>query len=202
VIHVTGNSGIDALLQAREMIRTPVAASPRKTVLVTCHRRENQGELARICATLIRLAAEFPVRILFPLHPNRHIRTAVQAVLGGQENIELLEAVDHPEMVRLIDQSWVLLTDSGGLQEEGTTLGRPVLVMRNVTERIEAGPNVELVGIEPNAILAAVHRLLMDEVHYARMAHAALPFGDGRAGPRIAAAIEDWLAKRTLRIAV
>lgn len=194
-VHVTGNSGIDALLHAASGIIPSIPADGRKTILVTCHRRENQGEpLARICDALKQLVAELPVRVLFLLHLNRHLRAAVAAKLGGQDHIALMEAVGHQQMVRLMHQSWILLTDSGGLQEEGTTLGRPVLVTREVTERVEAGANIELVGTDPVRIVAAVNRLIMDEVLYARMARPALPFGDGHAGPRIAALIEDWLA--------
>ena len=199
-VHVTGNSGIDALFHAGKGMVPILAPDGRKTILATCHRRENQGEpLNRICDALKRLVAEFPVRVLFLLHPNRHLREAVAAKLGGLDHIALTEAVGHERMVRLMRQSWILLTDSGGLQEEGTTLGLPVLVTREVTERIEAGANIELVGTDPVRIVAAVNRLLMDEVHYARMSHPALPFGDGHAGPRIAALIEDWLAGKAAK---
>ena len=197
-VHVTGNSGIDALLHARGPGAGPCPKAERKTILVTCHRRENQAEtLARICVALKRLVAEMPVEIVFPLHPNRHTRLGIEAVLGGTPHITLTEPIPYPDMVRLMEASWLILTDSGGLQEEGPALGRPVLVMRGVTERIEAPANVALVGTEPSAILAAVHRLLMDEVHYARMSRPALPFGDGHAAPRIAILIEDFIAGRT-----
>lgn len=143
-----------------------------------------------------RLVAELPVRIVLPLHPNRHTRAAIQDVLGGTANIALIEPLPYAEMVRQMEASWLILTDSGGLQEEGPALGRPVLVMRGVTERIEAPGNVSLVGTEPGAILSAVHRLLMDEVHYARMSRPVLAFGDGHAAPRIALLIEDFIAGR------
>jgi len=197
-IHITGNSGIDALFLARGTALAPPRDAERKTILVTCHRRENQTEaLASICVALKRLVCELPVEILFPLHPNRHTRRAIQAVLGGTAHITLTEPVPYPEMVRLMEASWLILTDSGGLQEEGPALGRPVLVMRGVTERTEAPANVALVGTDPDAILSAVHGLLMDEVQYARMSRPVLPFGDGRAGPRIAMLIEAYIAART-----
>jgi len=196
-VHVTGNSGIDALLHARGPAAAPCHYAERRTILVTCHRRENRAEtLARICIALKRLVAEMPVDIVFPLHPNRHLRLAVETVLGSTPHITLTEPLPYPDMVRLMEASWLILTDSGGLQEEGPALGRPVLVMRDVTERTEAPANVALVGTEPAAILSAVHRLLMDEVHYARMSRPALPFGDGHAAPRIAILIEDYIAGR------
>lgn len=194
-VHVTGNSGIDALLQACGA--SPPLSEPRarRTILVTCHRRENRCEtLALICTALKRLVAEMPVEIVFPLHLNRHTCAAVEDALRGVEHITLLPPLPYPEMVGLMQSCWLILTDSGGLQEEGPALGRPVLVMRNETERTEAPANVALVGTEPDAILSAVHRLLMDEVHYARMSRPVLPFGDGQAAPRIAILIEDFLA--------
>lgn len=197
-VHVTGNSGIDALLDARRHLSIPpVPASSRKIILATSHRRENDGdELAGICTAMKRLVEELPVEILFLLHSNRHKRRKIETHLTGVPNLRLLAPVSHMEMIELQLRSWAILTDSGGLQEEGPALGRPVLVMREVTERIEAPSNVELVGTQPGLIIAAVHRLLMDEVHYARMARPVLPFGDGRAAPRIAALIEDWLTDR------
>lgn len=195
-VHVTGNSGIDALFHARAAAAPPSPpASARRTILVTCHRRENQGApLVRICGALKRLVAAFPVQIVFPLHPNRHIRAAVERELSGVPNIDLIPPIGHSEMVRRILGCWLILTDSGGLQEEGPALGRPVLVMRDLTERVEAPANVELVGTRQVGIVAAVNRLLMNDVHYARMAQPALPFGDGQAAPRIAELVEGWLS--------
>jgi UDP-N-acetylglucosamine 2-epimerase (non-hydrolysing) len=196
-VHVTGNTGIDAVLCVAETLAPATALAGPRTIIVTCHRRENQGAaLSRICAALRELARIFPVRILVLLHPNRHVRAAVQAELAGCAGIELIEPVDHAGMVRLIFGSWIILTDSGGLQEEGPALGRPVLVLRDVTERIEAPANVELVGTSAPKIVAAVSRLLADDAHYARMAQPVLAFGDGQAGPRIAALIEQWLRGR------
>lgn len=199
---VTGNSGIDALLAARGAAapERPVAddIEPRRTILVTCHRRENQGApMDAVAAALIRLVAALPVRVVLPLHPNRHVRAAIEARLAGQPHILLVAPAPHPVMVALIDRAWLILTDSGGLQEEGPALGTPVLVLRDVTERPEAGANVALVGTDPNAIVAAVRDLLSDPARYARMATPAFPFGDGKAGPRIADAIVDWLERRT-----
>lgn len=195
-VFVTGNSGIDALFGAREERPHQVAAaSARKLVLVTCHRRENRGEaLGNICDAIDRMVAEFPVEVVLPLHPNPGLRREIERRLGRSRHITLLGPVDHAEMVRLIERSWIILTDSGGLQEEGAAMGRPVLVLRNVTERIEAEANIALVGTDPGRILAAVSSLLTDDIRYARMATPSRAFGDGRAATRIADAIEAFLS--------
>jgi len=201
-IHVTGNSGIDALFDACGGDLTAELPRERKTILVTCHRRENRGTaFIRICKALRRLADAFPVEIVFAIHPNRHLKLVAEKELRGHPHVTLMGPLSHAEMVRQIRRCWVILTDSGGLQEEGPALGKPVLVMRDVTERTEAPANVELVGTRPVKIIAAVNRLLMNEVHYARMAVPVLPFGDGQAAPRIAALVEHWLAGE-MRIAV
>jgi UDP-N-acetylglucosamine 2-epimerase (non-hydrolysing) len=201
-IRVTGNTGIDALLQARARL-APGRAVPggRRLVLATCHRRENQGKpAARVGEALKRLVRELPVRIGFTLHLNRHIRRAQERSLAGADHIELLEPSDHQDMVRLMDESWLILSDSGGLQEEAPALGRPLLVLRNVTERPEAlaTGNVELVGTDPERIVAAVAGLLADPARYERMSRPAFPFGDGRAAERIAQAIDCWLDERRI----
>lgn len=205
-IWVTGNSGIDALLVARDRARiaSQRTDSPcgRRPILVTCHRRENQGEPVRsVCEALKRLVRELPLRMAVALHPNPLARRGVEEALGGAEHVELLEPLDYDEMVRLMDESWLILTDSGGLQEEAPALGKPVLVLRNVTERPEAlaTGSLELVGTDADRIVAAVARLFADPEQYARMARPAFPFGDGRASGRIADAIESWLAKRGVR---
>jgi UDP-N-acetylglucosamine 2-epimerase (non-hydrolysing) len=199
-IWVTGNSGIDSLLEVRARLG-PLrpAQDGRLRILVTCHRRENQGERVRgLCDALKRLVRELPVRIVLPLHPNRHVRRAFERALAGTAHVELTEPLDHEEMVRRMDESWLILSDSGGLQEEAPALGRPLLVLREVTERPEAlaAGNVELVGTDADRIVAAVARLLADGEKYARMARPAFPYGDGRASERIAEAIEAWLSSR------
>lgn len=199
-IFVTGNSGIDALLAARDADAAHPAADesePRRTILVTCHRRENQGApMDAVAAALVRLVAALPVRVVLPLHPNRHVRAAIEARLAGRPHILLVAPAPHAAMVALIDRAWLILTDSGGLQEEGPALGTPVLVLRDVTERPEAGANVALVGTDPDTIVATVRDLLGDPARYARMATPSFPFGDGKAGPRIADAIVEWLKER------
>lgn len=193
-VHVSGNTGIDALFSARTGAR-PLAADGRKQLLVTCHRRENRGDaLTGICTALRTMVQCLPVRVVLPLHSNPHVREQIEPHLVGIEHIRLLDAVDHRAMVRLIEESWAVLTDSGGVQEEAAAIGRPVLVMRDVTERIEAPANLELVGSDARRIVAAVSSLLADEVRYARMSVPSLAFGDGRAAPRIAAIIESALA--------
>jgi UDP-N-acetylglucosamine 2-epimerase (non-hydrolysing) len=199
-IVVTGNSGIDALLQVRARLE-PVEReeSGRRLILFTCHRRENQGRLmTAICDSLKRLVADLPVRVVAPLHPNRHVRRSLEQALGGTEHIELVEPLDHEAMVRLMLRSWLILSDSGGLQEEAAALGTPLLVLRHVTERPEAlaSGNMELVGTNPARIVTTVRRLLAYPQSYFRMARPAFPFGDGRASERIADAIEAWLVSR------
>lgn len=199
---VTGNSGIDALLQTRARIATPAAESgnERRRILVTCHRRENQGPPAdAVCDSIRRMVAELPVRVAAALHLNPRVSGPIEAKLAGADHVELLEPQDYESMVGLMDSSWLVLTDSGGLQEEAPALGKPVLVLRNVTERPEAlaTGNLELVGTDPDRIFAAVAGLLADPEKYARMARPAFPFGDGRASQRIAGAIGQWLAERS-----
>jgi UDP-N-acetylglucosamine 2-epimerase (non-hydrolysing) len=199
-ILVTGNSGIDALLRARKRLPPPAAGDGRRLILVTCHRRENRGEPAlAVCQAIKRIAAELPVRVVTPLHPNPLARGTVEQCLAGVDHVELLEPQGYEAMVGLMDSSWLILTDSGGLQEEAPALGKPVLVLRDVTERPEAlaTGNLELVGTDPERIFAAVAGLLADPERYARMARPAFPFGDGRTSERIAEAIGGWLAERS-----
>lgn len=199
-IWLTGNTGIDALLQMRARLGAPrTARGERRLVLVTCHRRENRGEPTRaVCDAVKRMAAELPVRVVLPLHPNRHVRRGVEQSLAGSLHVELTAPLDYAEMVRLMVESWLILSDSGGVQEEAPALGRPLLVLRNVTERPEAlaTGNVELVGTDPERIFASVAALVADEARYRRMSSPAFPYGDGRASERIIAPIESWLAKR------
>ena len=200
-IHVTGNSGIDALLDQAAKCPPGSAGAAEPTILVTCHRKENEGAArAAIASALKRLVRHLPVRIVLPLHPNRHIRAETEHLLGGTPHIALLPPLDHAQMVATITRSWLILTDSGGLQEEGPALGKPVLVLREVTERPEAAPNVELVGSDPDRIFAAVAGLILEPGRYAAMACPNLAFGDGKAGPRIAAACQAFLRARAGRL--
>lgn len=195
-IHVTGNTGIDALFRVRDTA-LPVSVGSRPTILVTCHRRENRGpRLRQVAKALQRLAATLPIDILFALHSNPQVRGPIERLLAGSAGITLLDPLTYEEMVALMLRSWLILTDSGGLQEEGAALGRPVLVLRDSTERTEAPDNIALVGTDSARIVAAVRALAADPHAYARMARPSLAFGDGRASERIAAILEDWLARR------
>jgi len=194
LIHLTGNTVIDALraTAARPGLASPFPRDPaRRLVLLTAHRRENLGPpLARICAAARALLARFPdVELVYPMHPNPAVRRTVEPMLGGLDRAHLVEPVDYLTLTALLARCTLVLTDSGGLQEEAPALGKPVLVLRDKTERpeaIEAGVAV-LVGTETASILAAATRLLSDPAAHAAMAGGASPFGDGQAGPRIAA---------------
>lgn len=194
-VHVTGNSGIDALLHARSAGRATAPPEDRRMILATCHRRENWGELESVSAALKRIVRELPLRVVFLLHSNPRLRQLLSELLGDEPHIVPLGPVEYEEMVALMDRCWLILTDSGGLQEEGPALGKPVLVLRNVTERGEAlaTDNIELVGTDADRIVSCTRRLLDNPERYERMARPSFPFGDGRAGPRIAAVIEQFL---------
>jgi UDP-N-acetylglucosamine 2-epimerase (non-hydrolysing) len=198
-VHLTGNSGIDALLEAQASL-PPLAAQEdgRKRILLTCHRRENRGEpLRKVAAACRHLAAELPVRFIVPLHPSPPIRRAMRRLLGATPHINLVEPLEYPAMIATMMESWAILTDSGGLQEEAPALGRPVFVLRDVTERPEVieGGSAELVGTETDRIVAAVRRLHDDPAHHARMSTPAFPYGRGDAGSRIAAVVQAFLER-------
>lgn len=203
LITVTGNTGIDALLQVAgsldggELDRLGLPLRPeRRLVLVTGHRRESFGEgFGRICDALSRIAGRGDVDIVYPVHLNPNVQQAVRARLDGRGAVHLIEPVGYAEMVALMKAAAIILTDSGGIQEEAPALGRPVLVMRDVTERpeaVEAGV-ATLVGTDPDRIAGAAFRLLDDADHYAATARPVFPYGDGAAAFRIADAIERFL---------
>ena len=203
-IHVTGNTVIDALTLARTRLpgdeagmRRLLGAAlsafldrPGRLILVTGHRRENFGAgFQEICDALARLAADYPGdNILYPVHANPQVHGPVHERLGGLPNLLLTEPVDYLAFVALLDRCTLVLTDSGGIQEEAPSFGKPVLVMRAVTERpeaVEAG-TVRLVGASRAGIVAAVGELLEDPAAHAAMSRAHNPYGDGRAAARIA----------------
>ena len=210
-IEVTGNTVIDALLLTVERLRTdaalqaevaailPPGAPDRRLILVTGHRRESFGAgFERICRALATIADEFPdADIVYPVHLNPNVREPVHRLLAGRANIRLLPPLDYLPFIALMDRAHLILTDSGGVQEEAPSLGKPVLVMRDTTERpeaVEAG-TVRLVGTDPAAIVANTRDLLSDPAAYGRMSVAHNPYGDGKACPRILDAIAAWHAR-------
>ncbi|WP_277949477.1 non-hydrolyzing UDP-N-acetylglucosamine 2-epimerase [Aurantiacibacter aquimixticola] len=205
-IEVTGNSGIDALLHvagrlAGEGLDTlPISLDPaRKLVLVTGHRRESFGDgFARICDALRALADRGDLQIVYPVHLNPQVKNVVEARLGDTDAIHLIPPVDYVQMVALMQAAHFVLTDSGGIQEEAPALGKPVLVMREVTERPEAVETgvAQIVGTDIDTILAAAARLLDEPKHYARCAQKVFPYGDGTASKKIAASISAFLMER------
>lgn len=204
-IHVTGNTAVDAILGIVRRLESEAALRgdldrryafldpARRLVLVTGHRRENMdGGFERICAALERLSRRQDVQIVYPVHLNPNVREPVFARLGGRANIHLIEPVDYLAFAYLMMRSTLIISDSGGVQEEAPSLRKPVLVMREVTERqeaVEAGA-VRLVGTDAGRIVAGAERLLDDPKDYASMARGVNPFGDGRAAERIAAVLD------------
>jgi len=193
-VHVTGNTVIDALRsvlgRADGAPEQPTTADGKRIVLVTAHRRESFGPgFVGICDALRRIASEFTdVRVVYPVHLNPNVRGPVQERLGGHPRITLLPPLEYAALVRLMWRSTLVLTDSGGIQEEAPSLGKPVLVLRDTTERpeaVEAGC-ARLVGTDADRIVAETRLLLTDTQEYARMARVANPFGDGHASERIA----------------
>lgn len=192
MITVTGNSGIDVLLADLSPPAPRRPGPPR--LLVTCHRRENWGEpMRQVALALTDLAALRALEIIVVLHPNPEIAGAMRGWIGN--GIDLVEPLDHPAMIAAIRSSDIVLSDSGGMQEECPALGVPLLVLRDKTERPEglASGTTLLVGTDRDRLVASVLRLL-DPVIHAAMARVALPFGDGHAAPRIAGAMLDMLA--------
>lgn len=198
-VHVTGNTVIDALqwTTARIAVQPELASglerlerrfAGTRVVAVTSHRRESFGEgMQAIAEAIRRLAARPDVAVIFPVHLNPNVRRVMTAELGGLANVALLEPLDYPHFARLLDICHLVLTDSGGVQEEAPALGKPVLVMRDTTERPEgvAAGTARLVGTDADRIVAEATRLLDDRVVYAAMARAHNPFGDGRSAARI-----------------
>ncbi len=199
-VHVTGNTVIDAL----QWVTARVGDSPaladglraleerfagRRIIGVTSHRRENFGDGMQAIAKAVKsIASRQDVAVIFPVHLNPQVRAVMKAELVGLDNVALLEPLDYPQFARLLDISHLMLTDSGGVQEEAPALGKPVLVMRETTERPEgiAAGTARLVGTDADRIVRETNRLLDDPAAYAAMAQAHNPFGDGHAAERIA----------------
>jgi UDP-N-acetylglucosamine 2-epimerase (non-hydrolysing) len=198
---VTGNTVVDALLDVVARIEGDAAlrsglaarfgflAPGRRLLLVTGHRRESFGAgFERICAALAATARKHPdLELVYPVHLNPHVQEPVRRILSGIPNVHLIEPLDYLPFVYLMHRAHLILTDSGGIQEEAPSLGKPVLVMRDTTERPEAvaAGTVRLVGTGEQAIREGIDRLLADPAEYERMSFAHNPYGDGRARTRI-----------------
>lgn len=208
-ILVTGNTVIDALLVTAEKAASGAQIAPelsalfdkyadKKIIGVTSHRRENFGDgLSNIAAALKELAQRDDVALIFPVHLNPNVRAIMNDALAGMDNVAMIEPLDYPNFVALLNACTFMLTDSGGVQEEAPALGKPVLVMRDTTERpegVEAG-TAKLVGTDRQLILDEANRLLDDAAYYQSMAMAHNPFGDGKASERIADRIAQSLTE-------
>lgn len=209
---VTGNTVIDALLMVKNRLDTdikltdslalqfPQLQTDKKLILVTGHRRESFGTgFERICEALAEIANAYPdTIILYPVHLNPHVREPVTRILNNLSNVHLIEPQEYLPFVYLMNQAHIILTDSGGIQEEAPSLGKPVLVMRDTTERPEAvqAGTVQLVGTDKHNIVSAVANLLTNEAEYRRMSRAHNPYGDGKASERIIKKIEQHFASK------
>lgn len=199
-IHITGNTVIDALFATVKQIEDKPEIAPalndlkakfagKRIIGVTSHRRENFGDgLHNIAQSIKTLAARDDVAIIFPVHLNPNVRSVMDDALGGMDNVAMIEPLDYPNFVSLLDMCHFMLTDSGGVQEEAPALGKPVLVMRDTTERpegVEAG-TAKLVGTDKDVIISEANALLDNSDHYESMAKAHNPFGDGSSRIKIA----------------
>lgn len=199
-IHITGNTGVDATLEtAKRLPPAKLRENARRNILVTCHRRESwDGGLPSIAAALKEIARDGDVSVDFVLHPNSFVRSNMQRMLEGARGISLLEPCGHQELLRRMRDSHLVLSDSGGIQEEAPVLGVPLLVLRDKTERPEgivAGTSI-LVGTDRARIVDQTRRLLDDPATRLSMSRPTLPFGDGRAGERIGDIVVEWLQRR------
>ena len=204
-IHVVGNTVIDALHQmvhedyvfdSEEVRRLPL--SEGRWVVLTAHRRENLGEpLRHICQAVLRLTEAVPdLHVIYPLHMNPAVRETVRSILGHVDRVHLIEPLEVEDMHNLMKRSYMVMTDSGGLQEEAPALGKPVIVLRTETERpevVEAGKAI-LAGVEEDSIFQAGYSLLTDKRRYHKMTKALNPYGDGHTSEKIAAIIQAYFA--------
>jgi len=199
-VHVTGNTVIDALLATQARIEAdpalaagldPLAArfAGKRIVLVTTHRRENfGGGMENIARAIARIAERDDLAVIFPVHPNPNVVSVMDRILGDRTNIARIDPLDYPHFIRALGMSHMVLTDSGGVQEEAPALGKPVLVMRETTERPEgvAAGTARLIGTDEGRIVSEIFTLADDNAAYQAMARAHNPFGDGHASARIA----------------
>lgn len=210
-IEVTGNTVIDALLQSVEKVKSnpsdlihnlSAKLGNKEMILVTGHRRENHGEgFMRICKALKEIAESYPdIWIVYPVHLNPNVQKPVYSLLGSTDNILLIDPLDYPDFVWMMDRSKLIITDSGGVQEEAPSLGKPVLVMRDTTERPEAilAGTVKLVGTNTETIVTEVRKLLTGNEHYVKMSQAHNPYGDGKACARIVKHLMDSILSETI----
>lgn len=207
-IHVTGNTVIDALMETVKRIEASkeldnslhrefdFLETSKKTILVTGHRRENFGQgIKDICRALIEISQRKDVQIVYPVHPNPNIQKPVEELLSQYPNIHLIPPRDYLPFIHLLKRSYIILTDSGGIQEEAPSLGKPVLVMRDTTERPEAvlAGTVKLVGTSTDLIVKHATQLLDDPVLYESFSRKNNPYGDGQASKRIASVVSNFL---------
>lgn len=201
-IIITGNTVIDALLHTQNLLhhnqkllndfkaKFSYLDENKKLILVTGHRRESFGDgFKKICQALATIAENPEVQIIYPVHLNPNVQKPVYEILSDRKNVFLIEPQDYLPFVYLMDRSYLILTDSGGIQEEAPALGKPVLVMRNVTERPEGvtAGTVKLVGTNPDKIIAETHKLLENKDYYNQISFAHNPYGDGKATQKIIA---------------
>lgn len=207
-IHVTGNTGIDAVLYVRDGLASGQLRgrdwteldSRKKLIVVTAHRRESFGPgFERICRALAELANRPDVQVIYPVHPNPNVQDPVQRLLARHPNVRLIEPLSYVPFIDLMRRAYLLITDSGGIQEEGPSLGKPILVMREKTERPEAvlAGTVKLVGTDESRIVDAAALLLDNRSAYEAMARVHNPYGDGRASLRIARLIRSFLTTKS-----
>ncbi|MFM7217839.1 MAG: non-hydrolyzing UDP-N-acetylglucosamine 2-epimerase [Bacteroidota bacterium] len=207
-IHVVGNTVIDALHWGISIVRSGDGAGTRKRlsslpvddrfVLITGHRRESFGKpFENICEAIAAVAVNHPeISFIYPVHLNPNVQEPVRRILGSLQNIHLIEPMDYAGFIWLLEKCHIVLTDSGGLQEEGPSLGKPVLVMRDVTERqegVDAG-TARLVGTDRERIVASLEELITDRTAYDRMARSVNPYGDGKSAARILGHVRDYFS--------
>jgi UDP-N-acetylglucosamine 2-epimerase (non-hydrolysing) len=196
-VHITGNTVIDALQFTTAKLGREARAGRKHEVLLTAHRRENFGApLANVFRAVIELCAQFPqISLLYPVHPNPNVKKLAYDILGNHPQVTLTEPLSYPNLVQAMQDARFVLTDSGGIQEEAPALGKPVLVLREVTERPEAVELgvAKLVGTDTGAVVAECRRLLTDNAYYEAMARGGSPYGDGRAAERIAHILRDQI---------
>jgi len=196
-VWITGNTGIDAVLNIRDRLKhqSEMELADKRLILITAHRRESFGEgFERICRALAAIADRPDVHLVYPVHPNPNVQEPVHRLLRPHPNITLLEPQEYGPFVALMNRAYIILTDSGGIQEEGPSLGKPILVLREKTERpeaVEAG-TVKLVGSDTARIVAETAFLLDHPEEYARRSRIHNPYGDGHASERIEAALREF----------